>query len=82
MVIESVFYAGVITSILKSLIGRSRPYTNDGSHFYKPIQFNTSHTALPSGHSTVAFAISTVLSKRIHNTYASIGLYSLATFII
>ena len=78
MVLESVVYAGMITTILKSLIGRSRPYTNEGANFYQPIQFNTAHTSLPSGHSTVAFAISSVLSNRIHNTYASIGLYSLA----
>ena len=30
------------------------------------------------GHSAVAFAVSSVLAGRIKNTYASIGLYSLA----
>jgi hypothetical protein len=30
------------------------------------------------GHSAVAFAVSSILAGRIKNTYASIGLYSLA----
>ncbi len=33
---------------------------------------------MPSGHSTVAFAVSSVLANRINNTFASIGLYTLA----
>ncbi len=78
MLIEAVAYSGAITTVIKTVAGRSRPYTNDGSHFYKPIQFNTAHTSFPSGHSTVAFAMSTVLAERINNTYASIGLYALA----
>ena len=78
MIIESVAYAGAITTLLKSLSGRTRPYTENGSHFYKPLQTDDGYLSFPSGHSTVAFSISTVLANRIHNTYASIGLYTLA----
>ena len=34
---------------------------------------------MPSGHATVAFAVSSVLAERIDNLYASIGLYSIAS---
>jgi membrane-associated phospholipid phosphatase len=34
--------------------------------------------AFPSGHATVSFALSTILSNRIDNTFASVGLFSLA----
>ena len=78
MVIESVVYAGAITTVIKTLFGRSRPFVEDGNHFYKFMQFNNDHTSFPSGHSTIAFAISSVLSNRINNTYASICLYTIA----
>jgi membrane-associated phospholipid phosphatase len=78
MVFESVLYSGIVTSFLKSFAGRYRPYTNEGSNYFQPLQFSTEKTSFPSGHTTVAFAISSVLANRIKNTYDSIGLYTLA----
>ncbi len=79
MVFESLAFSAAITHTLKVIIGRSRPYTNDGSTQFQGIQFVEEHVSLPSGHSTAAFALSTVLAKQIKNNYATIGLYSLAT---
>ena len=78
MVFESVAIAGLITTITKSVFGRHRPYTNAGSIAFEGPTINVDYLSLPSGHATVAFALSTTLANRIHNTYASIGLYSLA----
>jgi len=78
MVIEAVVFAGIFTDVSKVIIGRSRPYTERGPYFYKMFTFNSDFLSLPSGHSTVAFAASTVLANRIKNIYASIGLYSLS----
>jgi membrane-associated phospholipid phosphatase len=35
--------------------------------------------SFPSGHTTVAFAVSAVLAERIKNPWASVGLYGAAT---
>ncbi len=78
MVFESVAIAGLITTITKSVFGRHRPYTNDGSMKFEGPTIESDYFSFPSGHSTVAFALSTTLANRIHNTYVSIGLYSLA----
>lgn len=78
MVFESVAIAGLITTMTKSLLGRHRPYTNDGSTKFEGPTVNADYLSLPSGHATVAFALSTTLANRFHNTYASIGLYTLA----
>lgn len=78
MVFESVAIAGLITTITKSVFGRHRPYTEDGSAKYEGPTFEPDYLSLPSGHATVAFALSTTLANRLHNTYASIGLYTLA----
>jgi membrane-associated phospholipid phosphatase len=79
MLFESIAFAGAITSVLKSVIGRSRPYVEEGNAKFRGFQFKTETTSLPSGHTTVAFAVSSVLAGRIKNTFASIGLYSVAT---
>ncbi len=78
MTVESLIFAGVITSVLKTVLGRSRPYTEEGAYKYRGFQFQTATTALPSGHATVAFALSSVLARRINNTWASVFLYSAA----
>lgn len=78
MLLEGLFYAGLTTTILKSVIGRSRPYTEDGPSRFNGFQLKTETTSMPSGHVTVAFAVSSVLAERIDNFYTSIFLYSLA----
>jgi membrane-associated phospholipid phosphatase len=79
MVLESLGFAGAITTVLKSVAGRSRPYLEEGSTRFHGFQFKDERLSFPSGHSTVAFAVSSTLAQRLHNTFASIGLYSLAT---
>ncbi|TAK65433.1 MAG: phosphatase PAP2 family protein [Bacteroidetes bacterium] len=79
MVFESLAFSAAITHSLKIIIGRSRPYTENGNAAFSPFKFQEEHWSLPSGHATSAFAISSVLAGRFNNTYASIALYSLAT---
>jgi len=82
MLYESLGFAGLTTTVLKALVGRSRPYVGEGEYRFHGLQFNTEHTSLPSGHVTVAFSVSSVLAERIHNVYATIGLYSLASLTV
>ena len=82
MILESMAFAGITTTVIKTLAGRSRPYLEEGQYRFSGMQFNTDHTSLPSGHSTVAFSISSVLAERLHNVYASVGLYSLAAAVM
>ncbi len=74
--IEAVGYAGIITSIIKSVVGRSRPYTGEGNSHFRPFNVHAAFTSFPSGHSTVAFAVSTVLADNTDNTYLKILCYS------
>jgi membrane-associated phospholipid phosphatase len=75
---ESLLYAGTINILLKVLFSRSRPYNNKGNTDFWNYKFDNAYYSLPSGHTTVAFALSTVLAERINNIYATIGLYTLA----
>lgn len=79
MIFESVLFSGIITNAIKVVSGRSRPYTERGPDFYTMFTLDDGSVSFPSAHVTVAFALSSVLANRIHNTYASVGLYSLST---
>lgn len=80
---EALFYAGITTLSLKTIFGRSRPFTNDGPYHFKFFQTDFAHTSFPSGDITVAFTVSSVLARTLDNTYLTVILYSLAgtTFI-
>ena len=80
--IEAVGYAGIITTVLKTIVGRSRPYTNEGKFRFRPINFSAAHTSFPSGHSTVAFAVSTVLANNTNSLFLKILCYSASTLVV
>jgi membrane-associated phospholipid phosphatase len=79
---ESISFASAITLTIKSLAGRSRPFTGEGNIRFHGFELNDDYLSLPSGDVTVAFSVSSALSEELHNTYASIGLYSLGVMIM
>lgn len=61
---QASFYSVATTFLLKIILGRERPYrTNDNLNFTGPTLFGKDFFSLPSGHTTLAFALSTVLSE-------------------
>ncbi len=77
---QSLTYAALVTTIMKSVIGRHRPFLNDGAFAFEgPVQFDDPFLSHPSGHTTVTFAIASSLAADIDNPYATVGLYSLAS---
>ena len=75
----AMFFSGVFSTAVKIGIGRARPFTGLGNHWFQPFRFfNDNVHSFPSGHTVIAFSMSTVLSRRIGNLWASIALYALA----
>jgi membrane-associated phospholipid phosphatase len=72
---QACLYAGAMEYILKSAIGRSRPYMNEGKSSYRLFTLNDDYHSFPSGHSAAAFAISTVLSRNVQPTWLKILVY-------
>jgi len=64
---QASLYAGGLTFLLKVSIGRARPYLEKGPGTYRPFFsiFNQDYHSIPGGHSTAAFAVSTVLSRNV-----------------
>ncbi|MCF6270358.1 MAG: phosphatase PAP2 family protein [Melioribacteraceae bacterium] len=64
---QSFFYSATITGGLKIIFGRSRPNTGLPSTSYSPFSFSDSNWSHPSGHTTIAFSLSTVLAANTNN---------------
>lgn len=72
---QACLYAGAMEYVLKSAIGRSRPFKNEGKSSYRFFTLNDDYHSFPSGHSAAAFAISTVLSRNAGPTWLKILAY-------
>ena len=76
-VAESFIYAGTINIILKGLIGRFRPYMEKGNYSFSPFKFwDNDNLSFPSGHSTVAFSLSTILASHTDNYFLKAFIYA------
>jgi len=80
--VQASIYSFAVTEVLKTSIGRARPYLNDGAFSYKPFDLSDDYGSLPSGHVTNAFAVSTVLSKNIKSGFWKIAVYAPAVFTV
>jgi membrane-associated phospholipid phosphatase len=74
-------YSELFTEIIKIIVGRARPYVNDGAYTFHPFTpINVDYQSSPSGHATSAFALSTVMSRHAHSTWLKILAYVPAGF--
>jgi membrane-associated phospholipid phosphatase len=78
MLIESGIYSGSLSYLCKFVIGRERPYISDNQYRFNAFQSNPDYQSLPSGHTTFAFAISTVMAERLDTWWSRVFFYSLA----
>lgn len=79
LVAESYILSGLLTVTTKSLVGRWRPFTDHGAFTFTPLVAGPNDfLSFPSGHATVAFALSSVLAGMTRNRIAQFFLYLLA----
>lgn len=75
---EALLLAGLPAITLQYGLGRSRPHAGRGAWNLNWFEWANERQSFPSGHGTVAFAISTVLAGRIDRWWASVPLYASA----
>jgi len=75
-VVLSIAISAVAEGLLKYTLSRRRPGSSDGPDEF---EFFGSHSSMPSGHATVAFALAKSLADDINRTWATVSLYSVAT---
>ncbi len=78
---EATVYAGSITLLGKFLLGRGRPQNNSGAMNFQPFNTSREFTSMPSGHTTLSFAYSTVMASVYNNFFWKFGWFSLAALV-
>jgi len=75
-IFQTTLYSEALTEVLKGAVGRARPYTGRGPFTFRPGSFfKSSYNSFPSGHSTAAFAVSSVISKNVSSDYLKALVY-------
>jgi membrane-associated phospholipid phosphatase len=72
---QAALYTGAITYILKSALGRARPYMNEGKSSFHLFSFLDDNHSFPGGHTATAVVLSTVLSRNAGPTWLKILAY-------
>ena len=60
--LEALVLSGLITNVLKPVLGRERPYQANGETVFRA--FDQHFQSYPSGHATTAFALASVVAMR------------------
>jgi len=74
------FFALFYNMSLKSLIGRSRPFLNEGNASFDPLSFAFENTSFPSGHTTFTFAIAAVVDQETNSVPLEALFYTAAVW--
>lgn len=78
-IFESFLFSGILITIIKSIIGRYRPYTENGSWSFVPFTLGPNeHLSFPSGDVAVAFAFSVIIAGIFQNKLWKIFWYLIA----
>ena len=75
---QALLYTGILTIVTKELFGRARPYTDLGPYHFSPFSFTEKRRSFFSGHTSTAFAFSTVMAGEIDNIFWQIFWYGAA----
>lgn len=75
-VFQSGLYTGAVTQILKISFGRARPYFNFGQYNFSPFnKLSNDFWSQPSGHTSLSFSLSTILSQNSKTDFMKIAWY-------
>lgn len=77
LLFESISYSGILVMTARILAGRERPYSNKGPWKWTGPTLDNEIQSFPSGHTTVAFAFSTVLAEYFDSIWFRIGFYGM-----
>src|SRR5438477_352501 len=71
--------SGIITPSLKLALGRSRHEQDQGPHDFDP--FNPHYTSFPSGHTTQAFAVASVIAAHYESMWVRATAFGAASIV-
>lgn len=78
----SIIASGIVTPTIKFITGRARPRENLGIAAFHPFSLGySSNSSFPSGHTTQAFAVASVIASHYDETWVSYSSYTVASLV-
>lgn len=77
----SIIASGLITPAIKIATGRSRPYEDAGTNDFHGLGARNRNSSFPSGHTTEAFALASVISAHYEETWIRYSVYAMASLV-
>jgi membrane-associated phospholipid phosphatase len=78
----SIIASGMITPAIKFITGRARPRENLGIAAFHPFSLSySSNSSFPSGHTTQAFAVASVIANHYDETWVAYSSYTVASLV-
>jgi hypothetical protein len=77
----SIIASGLITPAIKIATGRSRPYEEAGTYNFQGLGANKLNSSFPSGHTTEAFALASVISAHYDEAWIKNTAYTVASLV-
>lgn len=72
----SLVASGIVTPTIKLIFGRARPRADKGANYFRP--FSNPNASFPSGHTTEAFALASVISAHYDDAWVGYTAYGIA----
>jgi membrane-associated phospholipid phosphatase len=79
--IESLLISSTMLYAIKWAVGRARPYAEEGKSSFHPFSFESKYHSFPSGHTSAAFSVATVIAYHNDSLVVDILAYSMATLV-
>lgn len=77
----SIIASGLITPAIKIATGRSRPNEDAGTYNFQSLGASNRNSSFPSGHTTEAFALASVISAHYDKIWVKSSAYTVATLV-
>ena len=71
--------SGIITPALKYMVGRARPQAGQGAYSFAP--FRNGNASFPSGETTQAFAVASVIAAHYDSLWVQVSSYGIASLV-
>ncbi|UJH91957.1 phosphatase PAP2 family protein [Antarcticibacterium sp. 1MA-6-2] len=75
LLISAASTAGLLQTFSKTVAGRGRPTTGEGSASFKPFSNKGEYHSFPSGHTILSFTTAYAIGKQFNNPFIKAGIY-------
>lgn len=77
LLISAASTAGLLQTFSKTVAGRGRPTTGEGSASFKPFSNKGEYHSFPSGHTILSFTTAYAIGKQFNNPFIKAGIYGI-----